>query len=166
MKDEAAEEESEKIAATQQLSKQPLLIKGTEGMVVTFAKCCYPIPGDVILGVFDAGKGITIHDEQCQQIAHLRNTEKCVYVNWQEDISGEFPVQINAELINQRGVLAALASAISASDANIENISVEERDGSYCLVKMTISIRDRDHLAQIMRRLRKLPAVSKLNRMK
>ncbi len=166
VKEETEQEESEKQAATHQLSKQPLLIKGTEGMVVNFAKCCYPVPGDVILGVFDAGKGITVHDEQCQQIAHLRNTEKCIYVNWEEQVSGEFPVKVNAELVNQRGVLADLAAAIAASDANIENISVEERDGRYCSVNMTISVNSRDHLARVMRRVRKLPAVSKLNRVK
>lgn len=166
VKDESDQEESEKQAATHELSKQPLLIKGTEGMVVNFAKCCYPVPGDVILGVFEAGKGITIHDEQCQQIAHLRNTEKCIYVNWQEEVTGEFPVEIRAELINQRGVLAELTSAISAMDANIEDLRVEERDGRYCAVDVVISVRDRGHLANVMRRIRKSPSVSKLNRVK
>lgn len=166
VKEEENLEKSEKEAATEQLSKRPLIIKGTEGMALSFAKCCYPLPGDVILGIFDAGKGIMVHDEQCQKIAYLRNTEKCVYINWEENIHGEFPVAISAELINQRGVLAELAGAISATDANIENIQVEERDGRYCVVKLVLSVRDRDHLASVMRKIRKISAASKITRLK
>lgn len=164
--DETDQEEKEKQAATQQLSERPLLIKGTEGMVVSFASCCYPLPGDVIIGLLDAGKGIVVHNENCQKVARLPNTEKCIYLSWEDEVIGEFQVEIKAELINKRGVLASLASAIAESDANIENISVEERDGCYCAVTLKISVRDRDHLARVMRRIRKIPSASKIARIR
>ncbi len=164
VKDEKLQEDREKQAATHQLSQQPLLIKGSEGMVVNFAKCCYPLPGDVILGVLDAGKGIMVHHEQCQYIANLRNTEKCIYLSWEELVSGEFQVELKIELVNTRGALAELTMAIANEQANIENINVEEHDGRYCTITMVISVSSRTHLATIMRHIRRIPAVSKIAR--
>jgi RelA/SpoT family (p)ppGpp synthetase len=164
VKEEKTQEDQEKQAATHQLSKHPLLIKGSEGMVVSFAKCCYPLPGDVILGVLDAGKGIMVHNEQCQHIANLRNTEKCIYLSWEELVSGEFMVELKGELVNTRGALAELTTAIANAQANIENINVEDRDGRYCAITIVISVSSRSHLATVMRYIRKIPAVSKIMR--
>ncbi|NNM60193.1 MAG: bifunctional GTP diphosphokinase/guanosine-3',5'-bis pyrophosphate 3'-pyrophosphohydrolase [Legionellales bacterium] len=166
VKEENELEESEKELAIQALSKRPLLIKGTEGIPLTFATCCYPVPGDVILGIFDAGKGIIIHHEQCSRIAQARNTEKSISINWEENISGEFPVAISVELMDKRGVLAELAGAISEVNANIENIHVRKHDGRYCVVELLISVSDRDHLAHVMRRIRKISVASKITRIR
>ena len=159
-------EEAEKRTAMEQLSKQPLLIKGTEGMVINTAHCCHPIPGDVIVGLLDAGRGIIVHTEDCQQIKELRNTDKCIYLSWEDNIKGDFIVKIIVELINARGVLAALAAAVSDANANIENISVEEKDGRYCVVNLTLTVQDRVHLAKTMRRIRNLKEAAKITRIK
>lgn len=145
----------------------PLTIKGTEGLVVHFAECCRPIPGDPILGVLTPGEGILIHNEQCRQIAAFcTQPERCVAVRWEEKIRGEFKVDITVELTNQRGTLAKLASSISEAEANIDNLSVDDRDGVYSFVKLTLSVRDRTHLARVMRRIRAAKVVTRILREK
>lgn len=166
-REEVEVEEQEKHQATQELSHRPLLIKGTEGMVVNFATCCRPIPGDLILGVLDAGRGITVHTEQCQQIKKLRHTEKCIFLSWESEtnLPRDFQVDIRVELVNERGVLAALASVINDANANIENVVVSERDGRYYAVTLTLSVQNRLHLARVMRKIRAIPQSAKLTRL-
>lgn len=147
--------------------KVPLVIKGTEGMVVHFAECCRPIPGDSIVGIIAPGEGIVIHDEQCRQIASFcTQPEKCVAVQWEEQIQGEFKVDLLVELANQRGTLAKLASAISEAEANIDNLTVQDHDGVYSRVKLTVSVRDRVHLPRVMRRIRAGKVVTRIIREK
>lgn len=165
-KTEAHEEAKEKQAATEQLSQTPLLIEGTEGMVLQFATCCYPIPGDPIIGVLDAGRGIVVHTQNCSQITKLRTSERCIYLSWQSDVTGEFPVSIDAELLDRKGVLAALTLVIAECDANIENITVSEADGNYSDVTMVLTVKNRQHLAKVMRQLKKVPEASKILRTK
>ncbi|MEO6697454.1 MAG: bifunctional GTP diphosphokinase/guanosine-3',5'-bis pyrophosphate 3'-pyrophosphohydrolase [Gammaproteobacteria bacterium] len=148
-------------------SSQPLVIKGTEGMVVTFAKCCWPIPGDPILGFVSAGRGIVIHTKSCKNISEYRkHPEKWLDVQWAEKIESEFPVEIRVEVANQRGVLATVAASIAKLGANIENVSIEEHDGMYTAITFTLAVHDRVHLARIMRRLRALPVVVRISRVK
>jgi RelA/SpoT family (p)ppGpp synthetase len=163
-KAEAEQEAQEKQEATDQLSHTPLLIEGTEGMVLQFATCCYPIPGDPILGVLDAGRGIMVHTQNCAQIAKLRATERAIYLSWEPDVQGAFPVVVDAELLNRKGVLAALTLAVANADANIDNITVVESDGNYSGVSMIVSVRNRQHLANLLRSLRKIPEASKIVR--
>lgn len=163
-KDEQAEEDAEKRSAQETLSKQPLLIEGTEGMAIHFSECCHPIPGDVILGVLSAGRGIIVHMEECKQIAKLRHTDKCIFLSWEKNIKREFSVPIDIETFNERGVLANLAMAIADAEGNIEDISVDESDGRHSIVKLLISVRDRTHLARVMRRIRTVRAVSRITR--
>ncbi|HKJ22524.1 MAG TPA: RelA/SpoT family protein, partial [Gammaproteobacteria bacterium] len=95
-------------------ASRPLYIKGTEGMVVNFAKCCRPIPGDPILGLLSAGRGIVIHTESCRNVAEFRNrAEKSIDVQWEPDIKGDFPVEVRVEAADQRGVLATVAASIA-----------------------------------------------------
>ena len=146
---------------------RPLVIKGTEGMVVTFAKCCWPIPGDPILGFVSAGRGIVIHTKSCKNVSEYRkHPEKWLDVQWAEKIEGEFPVEIRVEVANQRGVLATVAASIAKLGANIENVSIEEHDGMYTAITFTLAVHDRLHLARIMRRLRALPVVVRISRVK
>ncbi len=143
----------------------PLAIRGTEGMVVTYAKCCYPIPGDPILGFISTGRGIVIHTANCNNISEFKNNpEKWIDVQWGEGIEGCFPVELRLDVVNQRGVLATIAAAISELDANIENVDMEERDGRHSALLFTISVRDRRHLATIMRRLRRIDNVIRIVR--
>jgi guanosine-3',5'-bis(diphosphate) 3'-pyrophosphohydrolase len=156
VKDEVLEEEKEKQKATRLLAKQPLIIKGSEGLVVTFADCCRPIPGDVIVGILSAGHGMVIHREQCKEVEHLHGTPTCIYLSWQDETPGEFYTEIVADVYNKRGVLAELAATISHSSADIEDVHVKDKDGRYSEVSMLVTVRDRKHLAQVLRRIRAL----------
>jgi GTP diphosphokinase / guanosine-3',5'-bis(diphosphate) 3'-diphosphatase len=145
----------------------PLAIRGTEGMVVSFAKCCRPIPGDRIVGFVSAGRGIVIHTEGCKNIADIRNRpEKWVDVEWEREVKGEFSAELRVEVANQRGVLATVAAAIADMGSNIENVGIEERDGLNTSIAFTITVRDRLHLARVMRRIRHIPLVLRISRAK
>lgn len=146
---------------------KPLVIKGTEGMVVHFAECCQPIPGDNIVGRFQQGRGILVHVSDCPSIKKIRsNMEQFISMCWDEDVQGEFWVDITVDVANQRGVLAALATAISDAESNIGNINVDPRDGRHNAVTFSISVLNRTHLAKVMRRLRANKVVMRLYRKK
>lgn len=147
------------------LSSSPLAIKGTEGMVVSFPKCCHPIPGDDILGYVSAGRGIVVHRKSCKNLNEFKNhPEKWVNVEWENDIDEEFQVELRIEISNQRGVLATIASTISDKGANIDDIDMSERDGRFITLTFVISVRDRLHLAQVIKAIRVLRSVTKVTR--
>jgi len=151
-----------------QKSKEPILaIHGTEGVVVNYARCCHPIPGDPILGFLTAGRGIVVHTEDCPNVARYRkHPEQWIDVQWEKDIKGVYPVYFRVETKNQRGVLASVASVISEQDANIDSVSFDEHDNQFTTMDFTIEVRDRVHLAHIMRRIRALESVVRINRKK
>ena len=145
----------------------PLFIRGTEGTVVNFARCCRPIPGDPILGFLSAGRGIVIHTQNCKNIGDFkRQQEKWIDVQWEKDIEGEFLVDLKVEVNNQRGVLATVAATIAETEANIDNISLDEKHGNQTAINLTIAVHHRDHLARIIQRLRKITQVMKITRKK
>ena len=145
--------------------QQPLLIAGTEGMVVNFARCCHPIPGDPISGFVSAGRGIIIHQLDCKTIINLREQqEKWLDVAWSPDVNREFPVDIVIHAKNQRGVLATIAVAVSETDSNIDNVMVDERDSEYSDLRLTIEVINRQHLARVIRRLRHIDVVERIAR--
>ncbi len=147
--------------------RDPLTIKGTEGAVVTFARCCNPIPGDPIVGFASAGRGVVVHLQDCKNLHEYRkHPEKWLDVQWEKDIDREFSVPIRVDVVNQRGVLAEVAATISDTDGNILNVSVDEREGMIVTINFLISLRSRLHLARIMRRLRVLSTVLRINRVK
>lgn len=144
-----------------------LAIRGTEGVVVTYARCCRPIPGDPILGFLTAGRGITVHVSDCPNVAKFRkHPEQWIDVQWEQRIEGVFPVNVRVEVKNQRGVLARVAAVIAELDTNIDTVNIEERDGLNAAIDFTIEVRDRVHLAAILRRLRALEPVIRISRMK
>jgi guanosine-3',5'-bis(diphosphate) 3'-pyrophosphohydrolase len=144
---------------------QRLLIRGTEGAVVSFARCCHPIPGDPIVGFASAGRGVVIHHRDCANVREYRNQpDKWVDVQWESEVQGEFPVVLTVDVVNRRGVLAELATTISDTDSNIEQVAVDERQGMVTTIRFTFTVRDRVHLAQVMRRLRVLHNVVKITR--
>lgn len=146
---------------------KPLAIKGTEGMVVNFAECCQPIPGDNIVGRFQQGRGILVHVSDCPSIRKVRgNPEQFISLRWDDEVQGEFWVDITVDVANQRGVLATLATVISEAESNIGNINVDPRDGRHNAVTFSISVVDRSHLARVMRRLRANKVVMRLYRKK
>ena len=144
-----------------------LAISGTEGVVVTFARCCRPIPGDPILGFLSAGRGIVVHTEDCPNVVKYRkHPEQWIDVRWESRIDSVFPVSLRVEVKNQRGVLAMVAAAIAEMDANVDAVSIEERDSFNASIDFTVEVRDRAHLAKIIRRIRSQEAVIRINRMK
>jgi GTP pyrophosphokinase/guanosine-3',5'-bis(diphosphate) 3'-pyrophosphohydrolase len=147
--------------------QQPaLLVAGNEGTVVNFARCCHPIPGDHIQGYVSAGRGVIVHQTICKNVANLREQhEKWVDVDWSPNVSQEFPVDILVHAKNQRGVLATIAAAISETDSNIDNVVLDERSSEYSDLRLTIEVRDRQHLARVMRRLRRIDMVERITRM-
>ncbi len=145
----------------------PLIIKGTEGMVVNLAKCCRPIPGDPIIAFFNPGKGIVIHLTECKNIEELRKRQvNWIDVQWDKQAKGEFPALIRVELMNQVGTLAKIASTISRLRANIENVQIVNQDSQVSVDYITLMVRDRNHLATVVRELRKLSIVLKISRVK
>jgi guanosine-3',5'-bis(diphosphate) 3'-pyrophosphohydrolase len=147
---------------------KPLVIRGTEGMVINLAKCCRPIPGDSVMGHLSSGRGMVIHRDNCKNIAtELKdNPEKCLSVEWAKDFVGEYAVDLRVQMENERGSLASLASLISQADANIETINIKEKDAHLSVVSLRISIRDRLHLAKTIRRMRTLKAVHRIVRVR
>ena len=145
-----------------------MTIRGTEGMAVQLASCCRPIPGDPILGFINKGKGLIIHTHDCPTIAHYRNDpDKWVDVEWDPDTKKLFDVSIKLVVANQRGVLAKVAATIADADSNIDNVSMEEEDGSaYTTMYFTLQVENRMHLARVMRGLRQLQEVVRINRTK
>ncbi|MEE3003562.1 MAG: bifunctional (p)ppGpp synthetase/guanosine-3',5'-bis(diphosphate) 3'-pyrophosphohydrolase [Pseudomonadota bacterium] len=146
-------------------SNDPLTISGTEGMVVQCATCCFPIPGDPIVGVLDSGAGITIHSDQCAKIADYSEPD-VVPVAWAENVTGEFRVVVQVETVNQRGVLAMLALAIADSKASIEDIDFLKHDKNYSVVNLIIVVSGREQLARVIRMLRRVKEVNKVTRLK
>lgn len=145
--------------------QRPLAVHGTEGVLVNFAKCCLPIPGDPIIGTMTSGKGLVIHRESCRNVDRKTALkDKWFPVSWSEHASQQFIAEVRAQTANQRGVLAALAARIADAGSNIENIVFEERDGTSTTITFMFGVRDRKHLAKIIRTLRAAPNVFKVAR--
>ena len=149
-------------------SAGPIVIRGSEGMALQFAKCCHPIPGDPIIGFIKKGRGMIVHTHDCPVIARMkREPEKWLDVEWAPETRKLFSVNIKLLASNQQGVLAKVAAEISDNDSNIENVSVEPGDSpAYSNIHFTLQVQNRLHLAQIMRGLRRLPEVIRINRLK
>lgn len=145
--------------------KASLVIAGTEGMVVSYAKCCYPLPGDDVMGYLSSGRGVVIHRTSCGNLANFRKQpEKWLAVTWEQDIDKEFSSQIQVDTANKTGVLAEVAAMIADSHSNIEQVSVLDRHEDCTVLTFLIQVKDRIHLAQIMRNVRKMPNVIRITR--
>ncbi len=141
-----------------------ITIRGTEGMAVQFAKCCYPIPGDPIIGVLKSGHGLTVHTRDCPVLQHKgRGGEQWLDAVWGKHIRRSFDVGLKLMVANQRGVLAKVAAAMAEAESNIENVSFVH-EGENTALHFTLEVSNRVHLANIMRRLRKIPEVKRILR--
>ena len=149
------------------VGEEDLAIKGTEGLVVSFARCCSPIPGDPIIGHVSTGKGLVVHTEACRNMEEFRhNPEKCVTLSWDKNTESEFPVTLKVYMEVRRNSFVDLASAINLADANIDKISMEERDARLSVFQLKLSVRGRKHLARVIRKLRSVNGVSRITRIK
>ena len=143
----------------------PLTIKGTEGMVVNFPKCCYPIPGDPIHGFVTSGRGIVIHRQTCKNLVEYQNQqEKWIDVEWETENENEYRVKIHLNVNNQRGVLATVAAAIADADANINSVEIKERDDRHTALSFIVEVKNRAHLAKVIKKIRLIKSVIQIDR--
>ncbi len=151
--------------ATPDTPAGPLAIAGTEGLLVTYARCCFPIPNDPILANLSTGRGVVIHREACGNLATFRKQpEKWIPVAWRPASGQLFRVEIKAEVANRMGVLAQVASAISGTQTNIDRVTLVERDSDSSLLTFELLVQDRRHLARVIRAVRVMPEVLKVTR--
>jgi RelA/SpoT family (p)ppGpp synthetase len=142
-----------------------LVIAGTEGMVVSYAKCCYPLPGDDVMGYLTAGRGVVVHRNNCGNLSNFRKQpEKWIAVSWEKDIDRDFQCQIQCETRNRTGVLAEVAATIADCGSNIEQVEVISRHEDCSVLTFLLQVKDRIHLAQIMRNVRKMQNVIRVSR--
>lgn len=146
--------------------KTPLAIRGTEGMVVSYGKCCHPIPGDSVIGMMTAGKGLVVHYAKCPNSVRRwkQSRDKWISVYWDSNPGSEFTAEISIKTANERGVLAVVAAKISEESSNIENIIFDEKYGATTTITVLLTVRDRAHLARIIRAVRKTPKIYKVKR--
>ena len=142
-----------------------LVIKGTEGVAVHFSKCCYPIPGDQIVGILKPGQGMFLHTVVCSEFKNLENIqEKYLSVRWEDNIEKDFDVPVVVEIMNERGALANLTTAISETEGNITDIQLMKRSEQAPSILIFLSVRSRAHLAKIMKKIRQIQGVTKVTR--
>jgi GTP diphosphokinase / guanosine-3',5'-bis(diphosphate) 3'-diphosphatase len=143
----------------------PLAIAGTEGLLVSYARCCFPIPYDPIFAFLSAGRGIVIHRENCVNVEDYRkHPEKWLPVTWQTVPERIFSSEIRIDVANRTGVLAAVAAAVASTETNIDHVSVEERDSDTSVLVFELKVHDRKHLARIVRMIRRMPDVLRVAR--
>jgi (p)ppGpp synthase/HD superfamily hydrolase len=143
----------------------PLAVAGTEGLLVTYARCCFPIPGDPILAFLSAGRGIVVHRETCANVEDYRkHPENWISVTWEAGLHRMFGSELRVEVQNRMGVLAAVAAAIAGTETNIDHVELEERDSETSVLVFEVKVRDRRHLARIVRVIRRMPEVLAVKR--
>jgi guanosine-3',5'-bis(diphosphate) 3'-pyrophosphohydrolase len=146
-------------------SGEQILITGTERGVLSFARCCYPIPGDEIMGYISAGKGVVVHRSDCPNIAEYRkHPERCVPMAWDRHVQGDYRVALKLDVDNKPGVLAQVAAAVAECDSNIDSVEYRERDLQISVMEFGIEVRNRKHLADVIRRVRRLGVVHGVER--
>ncbi|MGC4029210.1 MAG: bifunctional (p)ppGpp synthetase/guanosine-3',5'-bis(diphosphate) 3'-pyrophosphohydrolase [Steroidobacteraceae bacterium] len=146
-------------------SAAPLTVAGTEGLLVTYARCCHPIPYDPIIAFLSTGRGIVIHRDTCVNVEdYHKHPDKWQPVVWQQDISRFFSSEVRVEAANKVGMLAAISAAIASTGTNIGHAMVERRDGDISLITLEVEVKDRKHLARIVRTIRKMPEVLRVAR--
>ena len=143
----------------------PVAIRGTEGFMVSYAKCCHPIPGDPIEGYLSSEKGVVVHRESCKNLGDMReNRERLVALRWDDQVEGEYPAVLRIEVENRRGMIAVIATRINSMGVNIEKISTDDKDYQFTYVDLELHVHNRVHLARIMKRLRTIDSVRRVSR--
>lgn len=145
---------------------KPVTILGTEGLIVQFAKCCHPIAGDLIVGVIKKDHGLIIHTHDCSVIAgNRKNAENYLDVAWGHEIARTFEVSMKVDALNKPGVLARVSAEIAKAESNIVDVIMESETG-YSIMLFILEVKNRDHLAQVMRNIKQVKEVIKISRIK
>ncbi len=143
----------------------PIAIAGTEGLVVSYARCCHPLPGDAIMGYLSAGRGVVIHRLTCGNVGEYRKQpHKWIPVTWEPQIEREFSAEIRIDADNKPGVLAEVAACIGDAGSNIEQVSIDESLEDTATLLFSILVHDRIHLAKVIKSLRSMNVVHKVTR--
>ncbi|MDQ2702871.1 MAG: bifunctional (p)ppGpp synthetase/guanosine-3',5'-bis(diphosphate) 3'-pyrophosphohydrolase [Pseudomonadota bacterium] len=143
-----------------------ILITGNERGVITFANCCMPIPGDEVMGYHTTGKGIVVHRLDCPNVADYRKSpERWIAIGWDREVSGDFHSALMVEVENRPGVLAQVAAAIAQAESNIDGVEYLERDSNVASIRFAIEVRDRRHIADVIRKVRRLAVVYGVQRL-
>ena len=138
----------------------PLAVAGTEGLLVSYAHCCYPLPNDPILAFMSTGRGIVIHRETCSNVEDYRKRpEKWLPVSWLHKPGRLFLSEIRIETVNRMGVLAAVSAAIAGTHTNVIHVTIEQRDAETSVLVFVLEVADRKHLARVMKVVRRMPDV-------
>jgi len=147
------------------LISQPLAIAGTEGLVVSYARCCFPIPFDSIVAYLSSGRGIVIHRDNCSNVAAFgKQQDKWIPAVWQKDQQHVFIAGLVVEATNRMGILAEVATRIAAEQSNINHVNVDSSQGDHSTILFEVQVRDRAHLARLIRAIRGMPDVMKVER--
>jgi len=146
----------------------PVVIRGTEGMALQASNCCSPIPGDAIVGHMRKDQGLAVHQSDCPIAARGRRAdpERWIDLQWAEDASGPFAARLTVSAANERGTLARIAVAIAEAESNIVSVGMEDENAEQAQLNFKLQVRDRRHLARVMRMLRRVPQVSRVVRVK
>ena len=147
--------------------RQAILVDGREGNSISFQSCCHPIPGDNIIGYLGKGEGLQVHTNDCPVALRMlsKDGEKWVEVEWGKEVNREFEVDLAIDTRQGKGVLARVASSVTAADSNIMNVSMEDRyKEDSVTIRFTIQVSDRLHLSKVMRSLRANPDVMRVTR--
>ncbi len=148
------------------MSGDRILITGHERGVITFANCCMPIPGDEIMGFHTAGRGVVVHRLDCPNVVDYRKSpERWVAIGWDREVSGDFHSALMIDVENRPGVLAQVAAAIAQAESNIDGVEYLERDSNVAAIRFAIEVRDRKHIADVIRRVRRLGVVHGVQRL-
>ena len=153
--------------APQTGSDTALAIRGTEGFMVSYARCCRPLPGDPIAGYLSPERGVVVHRESCRNLAELREKpEQWIPLRWDDDIEVELLAELRIEVENRRGTIATIATRINSMGVDIDKISSDDKDDRYTYVDLRLHVNSRVHLARIMRRLRAIDSVRRVSRLR
>ncbi|ANS84132.1 bifunctional GTP diphosphokinase/guanosine-3',5'-bis pyrophosphate 3'-pyrophosphohydrolase [Vibrio scophthalmi] len=160
-------DELTEVESTSDTPKKKMPIRGSEGILLTFANCCHPIPDDHIIAHVSPGRGLVVHRETCPNVrGYQREPDKYMAVEWSDDYDQEFSTELRVDVQNRQGALAELTNVISKTGSNIHGLSTEERDGRLYTVTVLLTTKDRVHLAGIMRRIKSMPYTLKVRRRK
>ncbi len=148
-------------------SDKKLSIKGADGILLTYAKCCHPIPGDHIIAHISPGRGLVVHREICPNTrGYQKEPDKYMSVEWSEEHEQDFITELQIDMQNHQGALAELTNVVARTGSNIHGIATEEKDGRLYLVTLALTTKDRVHLAGIMKKIRVMSHVLKVRRKK
>ena len=162
----AADTDASGQADTAPPAHAPVVVRGTEGMAVQMANCCHPIPGDAIVGHIRKGQGLAVHRADCihSQRARKADPDRWIELTWARDPATHFTVGLDVSAENERGVLGRIAVAIAEAESNILNVHVDDEDARIALIHFKVQVRDRTHVARVIRTLRRVKQVHRVAR--